>query len=214
MADIFQEVEDDLKRDRATALWKRYGRYIIGIAVLIVLVTAGYQAWTAYDLQQRSERSDAFAQAVALAEGESDQARALSELSEIAGGEDSYGVLAAFQEARLLAEDGKTAEAVAVWDRIAGEQGAEQPFGAVATLLSVMHQIDDGNAEELRGRLELLAGPGNAFQPSATELLAILALRENDRETARDLFTRLSDDLAAPAGIRARATQMIEALKD
>ncbi len=214
MADIFQEVEDDLKKDRATAWWKRYGRYVIGLAVAIVAGTAAYQAWTAYDLEQRGARSDAYASALALAAGQSDEAKALSDLSEIASGDDTYGMLASFDEARLLAAADKTDEAVVIWDRIAAKQGTDQAFGAVATLLSVMHQVDDGDVESLKARLEPLAVTGNAFRPTATELLATLALRENDRQTARDLFTELSDDLTAPPGIRARATQMIEALKD
>lgn len=214
MADIFQEVEDDLKKDRATAWWKRYGRYVIAAAVLIVAATAGYQAWIAYDLNQRSERSNAYAEAIALAAGQADEAQALADLSELATGSDSYGMLAAFEEARLLAASDRRDEAVAIWDRIAAEQGGNESFGAVATLLSVMHQVDDGDVQSLRARLEPLAVTGNAFRPTATELLATLALRDGDKQTARDLFTELSDDLTAPAGIRARATQMIEALKD
>ncbi|WP_282609615.1 tetratricopeptide repeat protein [Pelagibius sp. Alg239-R121] len=214
MADIFQEVDDDLKRDKATAFWKRYGRYIIGVAVLIVAGTAAYQAWTAYDLQQRSARSDAYAAALTLATSQADDAKALADFSEIASGSDSYSVLASFEEARLLAAAEKTDEAIAAWDRIATERGTDEAFGAVATLLSAMHQIDDGDIQSLKARLEPLASPGKAFRPTATELLAILALRENDKQTARELFTSLSDDLSAPAGIRARATQMIEALKD
>ncbi len=212
MADIFQEVDDDLKKDKATEWWKRYGIYIGGLAFLLVAGTAGYKGWTAYDLKQRGERSDAFA--AALTASQSDPAKALSDLSAIAEGDDSYGVLASFEEARLLAESDKTDEAVAVWDRIAAARGKDDAFGAVADLLSVMHQVDDGDIDSLKSRLEPLAAPGQAFRPTATELLAILALRENDKQTARDLFTSLSDDLTAPAGIRARATQMIEALKE
>ncbi len=214
MADIFQEVDDDLKKDKATAWWKRYGRYVYLAVALIVGGTAAFQAWVAYDLDQRSARSDAYSEALALAAGGSDEAKALADLSEIASGEDSYGLLASFDEARLLAAAERTDEAVAIWDRIAASQGTDQAFGAVATLLSVMHQVDDGDIPSLRARLEPLAVTGNAFRPTALELMATLALRENDKQTARDLFTQLSDDLAAPAGIRARATQMIEALKD
>ncbi|TQV80699.1 tetratricopeptide repeat protein [Denitrobaculum tricleocarpae] len=214
MADIFQEVDDDLKKDKATAWWKRYGRYVIAVAVLLVAGTAGYQAWTAYDLNQRSERSDAYAEALALAAEPSSEAEALSNLSEIASNGDTYGMLASFEEARLLADADRTDEAVAIWDRIAAEQGNDQAFGSVATLLAVMHQVDDGDVASLKARLEPLAVTGSAFRPTATELLATLALRENDKQTARDLFTELADDLTAPAGIRARATQMIEALKD
>jgi hypothetical protein len=42
MSDIFQEVEEDVRRERYEKLWKKYGNYIIALAVLIV---AGVAAW-------------------------------------------------------------------------------------------------------------------------------------------------------------------------
>ena len=37
MADIFTEVEEDLRRDRAKQLWTRYGRYFVALAVVAIL---------------------------------------------------------------------------------------------------------------------------------------------------------------------------------
>ena len=55
MADIFQEVDEDLRRDRATALWRRYGKYVVAAAVVLVLATAGWSGYRHYRDQQRQE---------------------------------------------------------------------------------------------------------------------------------------------------------------
>ena len=41
MSDIFREIDEELRRDNFAKLWERYGQYLIGLAVLIVLITAG-----------------------------------------------------------------------------------------------------------------------------------------------------------------------------
>ena len=45
MSDIFREIEDELRRDNLRKLWSRYGRYVIAVALLVVLL-AGATAMT------------------------------------------------------------------------------------------------------------------------------------------------------------------------
>ena len=66
MSDIFQEVEEDVRREHYEKLWKKYGNYVIAAASVLVLAVAGYQAWTRYDLSQRQKSSDAYEAAVQL----------------------------------------------------------------------------------------------------------------------------------------------------
>jgi len=77
VADIFKEVEEDLRRDKAADWWKRYSIYIYVGAAVVVIATAGYQGWRSYDLKLRGQQADAYAEAAALAQsGDTAQARA------------------------------------------------------------------------------------------------------------------------------------------
>ena len=214
MADIFREVDEELRRESLEKLWKKYGKAILAVAAAIVIAVAGFQAWRVYDLNRRQELSDRFAQALSQAEG-GDQAgalNALAQMSEAGGG--GYPGLAAFQRARLLAETGDAAGAVALWDQIADDSKLGAGFRAMATLLSVMQQIEDGDPGALRQRLEPLAAEGAPFRGSALEMMAVLALRTGNRDEARDLYTKIADDLTMPLSIKQRAAQMVAALKD
>ena len=84
VAGIFQEVDEEVRKEKATEWWKRYGVYLLSLAVAIVLGFAGFKAWQAYDLSQRGERSDAFASAAALSQS-GDQEAALAAFAESAG---------------------------------------------------------------------------------------------------------------------------------
>ena len=46
MADIFHEVDEEVRRERLQKLWDRYSIYLIALAVLIV---AGIGAWRGYE---------------------------------------------------------------------------------------------------------------------------------------------------------------------
>lgn len=213
MADIFKEVDEELRRDHAAKVWKKYGHYVIGAAVAVVLATAGYQAWTWWDLEQRTKLSRSYAAAVDLFEqGKTeDAAAAFGELAADGGG---YGTLAAFNKARLAAEAGDTAAAVEIWDRLAASRSVDPAFRGVATVLSVMHQSDSGDPADLETRLAPLTAEDNGFRPVALELTAILALRQGDRARAREIYTQLADDRTAPVGLRGRASQMLAALEE
>lgn len=214
MADIFKEVDEDLRRDNLEKLWKKYGFQIIGLAVAVVLGVAGVQGWQAYDLDRRGKLSDRYGAAIELTENGETAAGldAMIDLSEASGG--SYAGLAAFAEARLRVESGDIGGAIAVWDRIAESSGLGPGFKEAATLFSILHQIDNGNPAALRARLQPLAADSQSFRSTARELLALLALGEGDTAAARDLYTKISDDREAPAGLRQRATQMLAALKE
>ena len=83
---FIREVNEEIRQDRAKALWDRYGPAAIVVAVLVVLATA---AWVGYDYwrESRASRSgDAFAQALQLArDGKSDEALKALEAIETEG---------------------------------------------------------------------------------------------------------------------------------
>ncbi len=65
---------------------------------------------------------------------------------------------------------------------------------------------------ELSERLAPLTAEDNPWRYSALELTALLSGRTGDKERERDIFTRLFEDPGAPAGIRARASEMLKIL--
>ncbi len=211
MADIFREVDEELKRDRASELAKKYGPFAIGFALAIVLGTLGYNLWQDWDLERRLERSDTYAAALALVDDGQNEA-AVAALAEFGEPDGSYGTLAAFQRARLLADDGRRDEALALWARLAASEAAGPALQGAARLFFAMHQIDDGDPGELRAMLAPILTPGSGFRPLAMELDAVLALREGDQARARQLYTEIADDLTAPPGLRSRAAQVLASL--
>ena len=210
MSDVFQEVDEDLRRDQLAKLWKRYGIYVIGAAVAIVAATGGYVAWKNYRTKQLMAQGDAFVQALVLrANGESREAvDAFAALADSTS--DGIGTLARFNQAALLADRGDAAEAVKVYDALA-TQAPQKALRDIAVLCAVALSLESVDAAESQARLEPLMAPDNPFRFSAKELSALVALHAGDTAKARDLFKALAEDETAPSGIRGRAEEMLQA---
>ncbi|MCX7382392.1 MAG: hypothetical protein NT133_13455, partial [Alphaproteobacteria bacterium] len=123
-----------------------------------------------------------------------------------------YRSLARLREASLRFDAGERDAALALFDKVANDRGADPLLRDYAALQFVWHQIDTGAAPALRTRLAPLTAPDNAWRPLAEEAQALLDIREGRKDAARDTLKRLSQDPAAPDGVRGRAGGLLERL--
>ena len=212
MADVFNEVDEEIRREHYKELWKKYGKYVVALAVAVVLGTAGSVGWTEYRTATRESESARFIAAVQLIEsGEPGQgAAALAALADDAGA--GYRALSRLSQAAALRETGDLSLAVSVYDRLSTDGGVDKHLRDLARLLGAQTLLDLGTAsDDVATRLVPLLQDDNPWRHSARELRGALALQDGDLETAKREFTTLSDDLTAPPGIRARAAELLAA---
>src|SRR5216683_4407936 len=112
VSDIFREIDEELRRDNLLKLWSRYGRYVVALAVFVLVVAGGIVAWRDHQLSERRAQSTRYASALSLARGgkEADAVKVFEAIAREGGG---YAVLASFEEAALLAKSGDREAAIA-----------------------------------------------------------------------------------------------------
>lgn len=211
MSDIFQEVDEDLRRAEYSKLWKQYGGYIIGACVAIVLASAGIVAWRSYQDHIHKAASLKYQSIVHAGE---DNPPALTEdtAKQLAALEPSltkgYQLLSQLERAAISIKAKNYPEAIALLDSIAKDQAASPEMRDVALLRSAYLQAETASLADMRARLDKLAVPESAFRFSAEELLGYVALRTGDLKSARDYFAAILSDPSAPSGLRQRAQDM------
>jgi len=212
VADIFQEVDEEVRRDQASLYWKKYGRYVIAVLVAIILGTAAHVGWREYDKRQRTKDSDAFIAAMELVrQGKAGEAK--EQFAALAGKAGTgYAMLSRFRAAAILGESGDLRGAAEAFDAISREGGVDGLYLRLADLYYVLYMIESGDPQTLAKRLEPLQADDGPWRYTARELSAVLAIRVGDTAKARSLYTQLADDTTAPAGLRARAAEMLRAL--
>ena len=214
MADIFQEVDEAIRTDRFSVLWKRYGIYVYIVVGALIFGTGGKAAWQHFAEQARLENSARYfeAQALLAAEKESEAINAFTALADEAGG--GYGVIARLREAAARAEHGDATGAVMAYGRLAGDDDVSPVYRDLARLLAAMHLIDQGDPAAVEAHLAPLLHGDNAWRHSAREIEAVLALKQGRRQDAVSGLRALVDDAETPTGVRGRATQLLAALTD
>ena len=208
MADVFHEVEEELRRDKYNRLFRKYGPYVLAVAIIIVAAAAGNEAWRGYQDQVQGQASVTFAEAMdELEAGQSDAAVAtLDALTE--GSPGSYGGLALMQQAAALLQQGQRDAAAAKYDE-ASAAISDPLMRDLARLKAAMVLADVLSRSELEARLQGLTDQNGAFRFIARELAAAAAFKDGDIQGAYEDYIFLSLALEAPQGVRRRAQEAL-----
>ena len=204
MADIFHEVDEEVRREQLKKLWDRYSIYLIALAVLIV---AGMAAWRGYDYWVAKKAAAAgaeFEAAIALNE-EGKRAEAEAAFAKVAAEAPAgYRVLARMRAAGALAQS-KPADAVKAYDEISADASLGTIWQDLAAVRAGLLLVDTAPLADMRRRLDPVAEPTRSFRHTARELLALSAWRNHDVSAARKYIDMIAGDAESPIGVRARA---------
>ena len=209
MTDIFNEVDEEVRREQLKKLWERYGTYFIAFCVLIVI---GVGAWRGYEWwqgKQAEQSGAAFQQAVEFAEAGKHQEAEAAFAKLAADGTAGYRVLARLREAAELAPTDRNA-AVKAYDEISADNGAGQVIRDLASVRAGYLLVDSAPYSELLSRLEPLTAADRTFRYSAREILALSAWKAGDMAAARKWTDMIMADPQTPAGTRSRAQVLSE----
>ena len=214
MTDIFQEVEEDIRRERLKRLWDRYGLYLIGVAVLVVVLTAGWRGYVAWQTSRAEAAGDRFVAAVEAAESAGGEA-AIAGLGEIAAtGPDGYRLLARFRLASAEAEAGNLTAAIAGVQGIGADPGIPELYRGLARIRAAYLFLDSGDPRSAAGEVAVMAEQqtGPWLHP-AQEVMGLAAYAEGNLAEARRWFSALEADPAVPAALRGRSQLMVSLLQ-
>lgn len=210
---LIREVDDDLRQENLEKAWKKYGGLFIGGAVAIVLAVAGAQAWQTWRHGQNLQASLRFTEASQMLD-RGDKAKGAEALQAlVASGPSGYKLLSELKLAQIKLADGDAAAAAALYDRIAADGGVDDVYRDMASLKSAYLKLETGDIGSVEKSVAPLAVESGAWRHSAREILALLALKAGDNAKAMDLLRKVADDVAAPAGIRGRAAELLAALE-
>jgi hypothetical protein len=211
VSDIFQEVEEDVRRERYEQLWKKYGNYMLAAAGVLVLAVAGYQAWQNYDLSQRQKVSDEFRNATQAAQT-GNAAKAETDFSTLAKDAPSgYATLAKFHLAGAYLAQGKRDPAVALLRDLM--TSSDELVANTARLRLAWIMADASPKAEIVSMMQPMMAADSPWRFAASEVIAYIDLKDGARAQAVDEYQKLAQAAEAPTSLRQRAGGIAEYLK-
>lgn len=219
MVDIFDEVSDDLRAERAARLLRRYGGLLVLAAILVLIGVGAQQAWQYYAAQQEEKAASGYLAITQQIDAQGDSITNPQRLSDAqalqkfaAAAPAGYAAAANLRAAGLYADAGNLAQAAAGWNQVASTAGADPLLKDLANLLWAQHEICVAPDAAIAARLTPLTPPENPYHALAQETQALLYLNENKPDQAKALFSQIASDPNAPDGVRNRADGLLAKL--
>jgi hypothetical protein len=207
VSELFDEVDEEVRRDQLKKLWDKYSIFIIAGALLIIAGVGGWRGYQYVEARKAAEAGAAFDKAVELSEANkhTEAEAAFNDLA--ARAPSGYRMLARLRAAAEVASHDPKA-AAKLYDDIAADRsiGAEQQDLAKVRAAGLL--VDSAAYSEMLQRLESSAGPQATFRHTARELLALSAWRANDTAAARKWLDLIANDGETPPSLRSRAEAM------
>jgi hypothetical protein len=204
VSELFDEVNEDVRREQLKRLWDRYSIYIIAGAILIIAAVGGWRGYQYLEGKKAAVAGAAFDKAIELAEQDkhSEAEAAFNRLA--ANAPSGYRALARLRAAAEVASKDPQA-AAKLYDEIAADRSVGALDQELAKVRAAGLLVDSATYPNMVERLEAEAAPGATFRHTARELLALSAWRANDATAARKWLDLIANDGETPSSLRSRA---------
>ena len=208
---LIREVQEELDREKYEKLWEKYGNFVIGGAIAIVVAVGGYQYWQKAQRTFVEKAGGAYEAALAVAGDQTSKDYDASKvksafeplLKDAPGG---YKVLAQLQIAGAHVAAGEKKEALAVFEELSKTENVDTILHDYAALQAASLRVGDADWTEMENRLKPLVSGSSAWRNSALQLKGIAAFQAGRIDEAREVFDELLSNPKAPSSIRDRAS--------
>ncbi len=205
MANIFREVDEDIRKERYINLFRKYGVYAIAIIVIIVGTLAGIQFYSGY---QVNKNEMLFAEYINIIENNSDDT--LEKLSDSGSTSNLFlNGMYLLKRSDLLVASGQIDQATLLLSEAIENNTLNKIHNDVAIYKLLMINIETLSIEEIKSYQNKLISEVDAFYLTE-ELIAIKFLIEGQKEDAIKKFSELSTNNSVPIEIRNRSVVFIK----
>ena len=207
MSDIFQEIDEDLRQDKAARLWKAYGKYLASLAIFIILAIAGYRFIEHINKENREQASELYE--LASEAGRTGDKKAAIELfsderfNETMG----YAIISKLKKATLAKSNNDPEGMAIVLKEIVSNEEIPSYLRNLARLKLIASDSDNYISQ-----LDALIEGGGPWKFLALELKGGMELEVGNLKEARSIFKELTIEADTPNNMRRRASEILKAL--
>lgn len=218
--EIFREIEEDIRRDQMSKIWKKYGSWLLTIILAIILLTVVLVWWRQQQENRQYERAIIYQKAQEII-ASGDPLNAEDLLLSLIKEEGGYSMLARFELAALRVKSGKLETAINIYNGISEDQGVYYPYRQLsmikhALLLIEMPEINANDLSNMNKTLEKslkTSTPGPALALSIREVQVLLHLKLGQILEAKEGIIRIIDNPNAPVNMRRRLTELLKTIE-
>ena len=176
MADIFDEVSEELKQDQLIQFWKKHSKLILTIILLIISSVVFYQAYIIWNKKKVEAISEQFFQALEKLEDKNYSESQSLFLDNSQNYKSGYSILSLFGLAESNYQNGKIDEMILNYKTIYDDESIDIYYRDLSRILSVLKD-DLSSFDQQKLLLEPILKSPSILQVLAAELEVLLFIK-------------------------------------
>ena len=198
------EVSEELRRKQLKSIWDRFGIYVIGFAIFIIISVGGNEVFSYLDKRVSERESLNFDKALNLIE-EGNNSSGYGELLKLTEGKTGYRGLALFKLSSESLKKGDYEEALKFLKKASYDKSLTDNLRVFAKIKAGLILVDNGNYSDIELLLDEVVRAGGPFSFHAKEIMALSLIKEGRVIEAQGIFKDISEDASAPPVLARRA---------
>ena len=210
MANIFNEVDEDIRKERYQNLWSKYGKYIIGFLILIIIVFSLTQYFQAKNISNNKAILDMYYSAAEnIEKNQLDFAN--QELKIIYNQKNkTLAALSGFKMSETYLKNNQKEEAISLLEEIADNSSLETIYRELALYKYIMINFENINISSIEKKIESIGVNKSILNPYFQEIIGIKFLTIGKIEKANSIFTDLLSNEGTPFDLKMRLDKLIQ----
>lgn len=195
MNELFDEIKEDIEKQRLDEIWKRYGIWLVGGAVGIIVLTAIVVLIQNHHISTQKSNGNAFYTTINTLTKHPEDVDALTHIQDIIASDSAYAPFARLHYGSYLAKEQKHEAVIDVLQE-GGHSATTHPFMRdYLRILGFAHSIADNTLDEdAYEQLTFMAQPTKPLRALALEILFLDAVKQQKWDVARDYAQDIEDD--------------------
>ena len=210
MANIFNEVDEDIRKERYKNLWSNYGKYIIGFLILIVITFSLTQYFQAKNISDNKAILDLYYSAAEKIE--KNQLDFANQELEIVYSEKNktLAALSGFKLSETYLKNNQKEAALSLLEEITDNSSLETIYRELALYKYIMINFENVNINDIENKIASIGVNKKILSPYFQEIIGIKYLTIGSIKKANSIFTDLLFKEGTPFDLKMRLDKLIQ----
>ena len=210
MANIFNEVDEDIRKERYQSLWNKYGKYVISLIVLIIVIFSISQYSKQKNIIDNKKLLDIYYSAAEKIEINQYELANKSLVKVYNEKNKTLSALSGFKLAEILIQDNQKEKALLFLEEMYNNKSLEQIYRELALYKYIIINFENIQIKEIENITNSITTNKIILEPYFQEIFGIKLLTLGNIERANSIFTELSVNENTPFDLKVRLEKLIQ----
>ena len=210
MANIFNEVDEDIRKERYKNLWNKYGKFIIGFLVLIVIIFSLSQYLQSKKISENKKILDIYFSSIEKFENNQLELARRDLETVYSEKNNMLTAMSGLKLSEIFFSNNQKEQALDYLEKVFNNNTLERVYRELALYKYFIINFENLSIGNIELMIESVGVDGNTLNPYYQEIIGIKYLTLGKIKKANAVFENLSQNENTPFDLRLRLDKLIK----